>query len=313
MQAASPTNTAPTLAALPSQTWTVGTAVNVNLASYGADAQGAITFTATGLPAGVSISATGLLTGTPTAVASSSATITVTDTGGLTAQQPLTYTVQAASPTGADPQNYNIIVDLDTPRTLTGSDVGAIQTEGKNAYVWPLSSGTTALPTQGADGSIVYSGNRFHNQPSGLSIETADGIILVADFTPTALNGTQTVLTAGYLMIRASGTVAQGWYSNALTGTAANISMGTLVNGQRATMAIYIDRTSKFIRWLNITNGQIEGQSIALTADLPNVTVLGSGQNFIGSIHNRALVFQKKGESLSRTFTQVISDFSQGA
>ena len=63
------TNTAPTLAALPSQTWTVGTAVNVNLASYGADAQGAITFTATGLPAGVSISATGLLTGTPTAVA----------------------------------------------------------------------------------------------------------------------------------------------------------------------------------------------------------------------------------------------------
>ena len=28
-----PTNTAPTLAALPPQTWTVGTAVNVNLAS----------------------------------------------------------------------------------------------------------------------------------------------------------------------------------------------------------------------------------------------------------------------------------------
>ena len=147
MQAAAPTNTAPTLAALPSQTWTVGVPVNVNLASYGADAQGAITFTATGLPAGVSISATGLLTGTPTAVASSSATITVTDTGGLTAQQPLAYTVQAAAPTNTAPA-------ITTQPTISGGTaIGDILTLARGAatgtpaptatYQWLR--GTTAI------------------------------------------------------------------------------------------------------------------------------------------------------------------------
>ena len=151
------TNTAPTLAALPSQTWTVGVPVNVNLASYGADAQGAITFTATGLPAGVSISSTGLLTGTPTAVASSSATITVTDTGGLTAQQPLAYTVQAAAPTNTAPT-------ITTQPTISGgTTIGDILTLARGA--------ATGTPTPTATYQWLRNGAVLSGE-DGLTLDT---------------------------------------------------------------------------------------------------------------------------------------------
>jgi serine protease len=58
-----------------SQTGTVGTAVSKQITAT--DSQGkALTYTATGLPAGLSISSSGLITGTPTTAATSSVTVT---------------------------------------------------------------------------------------------------------------------------------------------------------------------------------------------------------------------------------------------
>lgn len=195
-QAPTQTNTAPTLAALPSQTWTVGTAVNVNLASYGADAQGAITFTAAGLPAGVSISTTGLLTGTPTAVASSSATITVTDTGGLTAQRPLAYTVQAAAPTQTAPTITT------QPRISGGTTIGDILTLARGAatgtppptatYQWlrngAVLSGEDALTVDtGGYGAGDYRARvRWSNGVNPDAVVTTSTITVAAAVTPPA-------------------------------------------------------------------------------------------------------------------------------
>lgn len=55
------------------------------------------TFSATGLPAGLVISAAGAISGTPTAAGSFSATVTARDTGGAAATRTYTFTVAAAT------------------------------------------------------------------------------------------------------------------------------------------------------------------------------------------------------------------------
>jgi serine protease len=76
-----------------SQTSTVGTSASVQI---GASDSGnaALTFSATGLPAGLTIApVTGLISGTPTTAASSSVTVTATDTTSVTASTTFTWTV----------------------------------------------------------------------------------------------------------------------------------------------------------------------------------------------------------------------------
>ncbi|GIH20127.1 putative Ig domain-containing protein [Rugosimonospora africana] len=81
------------------QSSTVGTAVNLHIAAT--DPQGdALTYSATGLPAGLSINAsTGVVSGTPTTASTGSVTVTATDTGSNTGSATFTWTV---SPAGAD-------------------------------------------------------------------------------------------------------------------------------------------------------------------------------------------------------------------
>jgi serine protease len=68
-----------TVSSIPSQSWTAGTAVSVQ-ASASSSAGLTVSYSATGLPAGVSInSSTGLISGTPTAAASGTATVTASD------------------------------------------------------------------------------------------------------------------------------------------------------------------------------------------------------------------------------------------
>lgn len=85
-------NVAPALAAIANQTSGVGQAVSLQLA--GTDANGdMLSYSAAGLPAGVSVNAsTGAIAGTPTTAGSYSVTATVSD-GSLTASRAFTWTV----------------------------------------------------------------------------------------------------------------------------------------------------------------------------------------------------------------------------
>ena len=109
-----PTTTTPTavdLAALPDQTSTVGTAVDLAVTATGGTAP--YTYSASGLPAGLSISATtGRITGTPTTAATSSVTVTVRD---------------AASPATQDSVTFSWKVNASTtpPSTCTGTSVSS--------------------------------------------------------------------------------------------------------------------------------------------------------------------------------------------
>ena len=71
----------PMWSTIPTQTFTVGDTVNVALSSY-ASGFPAPSFTATNLPAGLSVNITGNLVGTPTAVGTESVIITALNAGG---------------------------------------------------------------------------------------------------------------------------------------------------------------------------------------------------------------------------------------
>jgi Zn-dependent metalloprotease len=78
-----------------SQSTTVGTAVSLQV-SAGSTNSGSLTYAATGLPTGLSISSTGLISGTPTTAGSYSTTVTVTDSTGATGTAAFTWTVSSS-------------------------------------------------------------------------------------------------------------------------------------------------------------------------------------------------------------------------
>ncbi|GGS53283.1 M4 family metallopeptidase [Streptomyces cinerochromogenes] len=76
-----------------SQSATVGTAVNLQIQASSTNS-GSLTYSASGLPAGLSInSSTGLISGTPTTAGTSSTTVTVTDSTGATGTATFGWTV----------------------------------------------------------------------------------------------------------------------------------------------------------------------------------------------------------------------------
>jgi subtilase family serine protease len=80
------------------QTGTVGTAVSLQIKATDSASGQTLTYSATGLPAGLSInSSTGLISGTPTTAASSDVTVSAKDTTGATGSASFTWTISAAS------------------------------------------------------------------------------------------------------------------------------------------------------------------------------------------------------------------------
>ncbi|MCT9105075.1 M4 family metallopeptidase [Streptomyces mirabilis] len=79
-----------------SQSSTVGTAVSLQISASSTNT-GTLTYAATGLPTGLSISSsTGAITGTPTTAGTYSSTVTVTDSTGATGTASFTWTVSSS-------------------------------------------------------------------------------------------------------------------------------------------------------------------------------------------------------------------------
>jgi len=82
-----------------SQTGTVGTAVSLQIHASDSATGQTLTYKATGLPAGLSISSSGLISGTPTTAATSSVAVTATDTTGASGSASFTWTISGAGGT----------------------------------------------------------------------------------------------------------------------------------------------------------------------------------------------------------------------
>ncbi|HEX4831808.1 MAG TPA: glycoside hydrolase family 48 protein [Trebonia sp.] len=78
------------------QTGTTGTAASLQVHATDSASGQTLTYTATSLPAGLSISTSGLITGTPTTAGSSTVTVTAKDTTGATGSATFTWTISSA-------------------------------------------------------------------------------------------------------------------------------------------------------------------------------------------------------------------------
>ncbi|HEY3732933.1 MAG TPA: putative Ig domain-containing protein, partial [Streptosporangiaceae bacterium] len=78
------------------QTGTVGTAVSLQIHASDSASGQTLTYSANGLPAGLSISSSGLITGTPTTAATYNPTVTATDTTGAHGSASFTWTISTS-------------------------------------------------------------------------------------------------------------------------------------------------------------------------------------------------------------------------
>jgi O-glycosyl hydrolase len=89
------------------QTTATGTAVSLQVHASDSASGQTLSYSATGLPAGLSISSsTGLISGTPTTAGTSSVTVTATDTTGASGSASFTWTVSSASTGGGCQVTY---------------------------------------------------------------------------------------------------------------------------------------------------------------------------------------------------------------
>jgi hypothetical protein len=162
-----------------SQTGTVGTAKSLQISASDSASGQTLTFTASGLPAGLSISSSGLISGTPTTAATYSVTVTAKDTTGATGSASFTWTISSA--TGCTAKQL-----LGNPGFETGSaapwtsTAGVINPNGAGEtahsgtwYAWLDGYGTTHTDTL-AQKVTVPSGCTTYTASFWLHIDTAE-------------------------------------------------------------------------------------------------------------------------------------------
>lgn len=165
------------------QTATVGTATSLQLSGTDSASGQTLTYSATGLPAGLSISSSGLISGTPTTSGTDSVVVTATDTTGASASAAFSYQVSPAGGTDT--------VTVATPSNQSG-------TVGTAASL--QISGTDSASGQ----SLAYTATGL---PPGLSIGSASGLI---SGTPTTA-GTYSVKITADDTTGASGSASFTW------------------------------------------------------------------------------------------------------
>jgi hypothetical protein len=129
-----------------SQTSTVGTAVSLQIQASDSASGQTLTYSATGLPAGLSInSSSGLISGTPTTAGSSSASVTATDTTGAHGNASFSWTVNSSGG-GGGIINGGFETGNLSGWTATGS--AAVTTAGAHSGTYSAMLGLTT-PTAG--------------------------------------------------------------------------------------------------------------------------------------------------------------------
>ncbi|HEY6533380.1 MAG TPA: PQQ-dependent sugar dehydrogenase [Acidimicrobiales bacterium] len=150
-----PTNQPPVVTSPGNRSSVQGSAIApLAIAASDPDAGQTLAFAASGLPAGLALNAaTGVITGTPTTVASSSVTVTVTDNGSPALSASTTFTWTVTAPTGGGPSTVYRAVNLNGAAITAGgisyeSGIGAPNlTAGPNGF---CNQGVTLTPATDA-------------------------------------------------------------------------------------------------------------------------------------------------------------------
>jgi beta-glucosidase len=118
-----------------------GTAVSVQLSAQDSNAGQSPTYTATGLPAGVSISSSGLISGTPTTAGTSTVAVTAEDGDGAQATTSFTWDVQQSTAgIAATPLvGYEgLCLDVASDNNTDGTKVDVYTCNGTDGQQWTI-------------------------------------------------------------------------------------------------------------------------------------------------------------------------------
>jgi beta-glucosidase len=129
-----------------SQEGIAGTAVSVPVSAADSTSGESLSFTATGLPAGTSISGSGTITGTPSAAGTSTVTVTAHDGTGASAAASFTWTVTpAGSGVATTPLvgYQGLCLDLTGDSNTNGTKVEIYTCNGTNGQQWTEEPGGT--------------------------------------------------------------------------------------------------------------------------------------------------------------------------
>jgi Ricin-type beta-trefoil lectin domain/Putative Ig domain len=127
------------------QTSTTGVAIGtLQLSASSSEGDTITSYTATGLPPGLSISSTGAITGTPSTTGSYSVTVTATDEAGTEGSTSFEWTVSTTTTSGD-------VVTVDSPgnqTSTTGVSIATLQLSASSSEDYSITSYTaTGLPT----------------------------------------------------------------------------------------------------------------------------------------------------------------------
>jgi beta-glucosidase len=124
-------------------------ASTVTLSGKDATSGQTLAYSATGLPAGLSISSAGVISGTPTTNGTSTVTVTATDGNGASAAQSFVWTVSpgtasgTASPTGPITGYQGLCLDDRSASTALYNPIQVYTCNGTNAQQWTVESNGT--------------------------------------------------------------------------------------------------------------------------------------------------------------------------
>jgi hypothetical protein len=207
------------------QTGTVGTAKSLQITA--SDSGGAaLTYSATGLPAGLSINSTsGLISGTPTTAATYSTTVTATDTTGASGSASFTWTISGSGGTSCSGQKFTN-PGFESGSTGWTATSGVINTDGAYSrtgygYAWMDGYGSSHTDTLSQTVTI----------PAGCSATLSYYLWIDSS------EGTSTAYDK--LTVTANGTTVQQW---------SNVNQGTGYVKRSVSLSAYAGK-SVTVKW----------------------------------------------------------------
>ncbi len=229
------------------QTTTVGTASSLQLTATDSASGQALTYGATGLPAGLSVNAgSGLISGTPTAAGSSTVTVTATDSTGASGSTSFTWTVNPAAGGCAAPGQLLANPGFESGTTGWTSSSGVIgqwASSGEaphsgNGNAWLDGYGTTHTDT--VSQSVTIPSGCTATVSFYLHVDTAETTTSAKNDTLTVQLGSTTLAT--FSNLDAAGGYTQHTYdASAFAGQTATLTFTGSENSSQQTSFVLDD------------------------------------------------------------------------
>jgi hypothetical protein len=244
------------------QTSTVGTAASAQVSATDSASGQTLSYSATGLPAGLSInSSTGLISGTPTAAGTSTVTVTAKDGTGASGSTTFTWTVNASggggtgSPVTITASNYsssNSVQTEPTSDTGGGNDVGYINSASWLEY---------ANVNFGSGYSQIFARNASAISGTGIgSVQFRLDSLTATPFATVTVNGT-------------------GGWQDWVTSQAANAPTPSGTHNLYVTFSTSTGGNFVNVNWFELSNGSINGSCGSTNLALNKPTTASSEES----------------------------------